>query len=106
MHLPSTYDKVAVVGYLIAGTLVGPGALGWVANQAHIYNIAELGVALLLFTIGLEFSPRQLVHLGRIPLISGPLQILLTIGFGTGLCRLIGLPIKEASVVGFMLALE
>ncbi len=96
----------AVVGYLIAGTLVGPGALGWVANQEHIYSIAELGVALLLFTIGLEFSPRELLRLGRIPLISGPLQILLTIGFGTGLCCLIGLPVKEAFVVGFMLALS
>ncbi|MEZ6067887.1 MAG: cation:proton antiporter [Planctomycetaceae bacterium] len=44
----------AIVGYLAAGVLVGPNLLGWIANQQDIFNLAELGVALLLFTIGLE----------------------------------------------------
>jgi Kef-type K+ transport system membrane component KefB len=48
----------AIVGYLIAGTVVGPNVLGWISKQQEIYHIAELGVALLLFVIGLEFSPR------------------------------------------------
>lgn len=45
----------AIVGYLIAGTVVGPNVLGWISKQQEIYYIAELGVALLLFVFGLEF---------------------------------------------------
>ena len=54
----------AIVGYLLAGAIVGPGVLGWVSNQQDIFQISELGVALLLFAIGLEFSPRRLWSMG------------------------------------------
>ncbi len=104
--LAESLRQNAVVGYLIAGTLVGPGALGWVGSQDRIYGIAELGVALLLFTIGLEFSPRQLMQLGRVPLLSGPLQVLLTVLLGGCLCLLVGLPLGESLVVGSMMALS
>ena len=57
----------AIVGYLIAGAIIGPSVLGLVSNQQDIFNIAELGVALLLFAIGLEFSPRRLLSLGKTP---------------------------------------
>ena len=63
-----------IVGYLIAGTLVGPNVLGWISTQGELFNIAELGVALLLFAIGLEFSPRRLLTLGSIVLKTGPLR--------------------------------
>ncbi len=56
-----------IVGYLIAGMLVGPNALGWISTQGELFNIAELGVALLLFAIGLEFSPRRLLSLVQPP---------------------------------------
>ena len=104
--LAESLRQSAVVGYLIAGTLVGPGALGWVGDQDSIYGIAELGVALLLFTIGLEFSLPQLIQLGRVPLISGPLQVLLTVVLGAGLACLVGLPPGESVVVGSMMALS
>ena len=52
-----------ILGYLIAGTLVGPNVLGWISTQAELFNIAELGV---LFAIGLEFSPRRQLSLGSI----------------------------------------
>jgi CPA2 family monovalent cation:H+ antiporter-2 len=96
----------AVVGYLIAGTLVGPGMLGWVESQEQIFQIAELGVAALLFTIGLEFSPRELVRLGRVPLVAGPLQVVLTTLVGMAAGWLIGLAPREALVVGAMTALS
>jgi len=96
----------AVVGYLAAGTLVGPGALGWVGNEEQIVQIAELGVALLLFTIGLEFSPRQLLQLGRVPWIGGALQIVLTMAAGTAAGALLGLGMREAIVIGAMTALS
>ena len=56
----------ALLGYLLAGTLLGPNLLGWVGTQAEVEVLAELGVALLLFTIGLEFSWRRLRTTGRL----------------------------------------
>ena len=47
--LAERLKQSAIVGYLLAGTLVGPSGLGWVTGQQHIFDIAELGVALLLF---------------------------------------------------------
>ena len=81
-----------IVGYLIAGTLVGPNVLGWTSTERDLFNIAELGVALLLFAIGLEFSPRRLLSLGRIVLKTGPLQVLgchvgWTVALVSSICR-------------------
>ncbi len=95
-----------IVGYLIAGTLVGPSMLGWIGKQQEIFSIAELGVALLLFVIGLEFSPKRLMELGTGVLNTGILQILLT-GAGTfAVARLCGLGSAEALIVGMMVAMS
>ena len=96
----------AVIGYLVAGALVGPGALGWVADEQRIFQIAELGVALLLFTIGLEFSPQRLMHLGRVALLSGPLQVVLTTLAGTAAASWLGFSVRESFVIGAMIALS
>jgi len=55
-----------ILGYLAAGTLFGPNALGIIANADEVATLAELGVALLLFTIGLEFSWSRLKRLERV----------------------------------------
>lgn len=95
-----------IVGYLIAGTLVGPSVLGWIAGQEQLYALSELGVVLLLFAIGLEFSPRRLMRLGSVVLGAGPLQVIATtaaIALGAVACGLSG---AEALVVGAMAALS
>ena len=56
----------AVLGFLLAGTLLGPGVFGVVRSESGVAILAELGVSLLLFAIGLEFSARRLLQLGRI----------------------------------------
>ncbi len=94
----------AIVGYVLAGMLVGPSALGWVTSQEGIFGMAEMGVALLLFAIGLEFSPRRLLSLGRVPLIAGPLQVLVTVVAGAAACRAWGLPGASAVVMGSLLS--
>lgn len=96
----------AIVGYLIAGTVIGPSVLGFVSNQQEIFNIAELGVALLLFAIGLEFSPKRLLSLGKIPLIAGPLQVVLTLTAGAIVSWMLGLAFPAALVIGAMVALS
>ena len=95
-----------IVGYLIAGTLVGPNVLGWISTQGELFNIAELGVALLLFAIGLEFSPRRLLALGSGVLKTGPLQVVLTVFLGFAVSIVCGLGGQEALVVGMMVAMS
>ncbi len=95
-----------IVGYLIAGTLVGPNVLGWISTQGELFNIAELGMALLLFAIGLEFSPRRLLTLGSAVLKIGPLQVILTVVLGYALSNVWGLSGQESLVVGMMVAMS
>ena len=104
--LAARLGQSVIVGYLIAGTLVGPHVLGWISTQAELVNIAELGVALLLFAIGLEFSPRRLLSLGSIVLKTGPLQVVLTAVLGFAGATLCGLDAREAIVVGMMVAVS
>jgi glutathione-regulated potassium-efflux system protein KefB len=81
----------AVLGYLVAGILIGPRVLGWVSNVDTILHFAELGVVLLLFVIGLELQPSRLWALRRpvFGLGSGQVLasglILASIAFGFGL---------------------
>ena len=79
-----------ILGYIAAGVFVGPNTIGpSVANVHQIELLAEIGVALLLFTIGLHFSLRELAPVRRIALIGTPIQMVLTIAFGYVLGRLL-----------------
>ncbi len=68
----------AIVGYLLAGTLAGPHAWNLIPHPEMLQEVSELGIALLLFTIGLEFSVSDLRRLGRAALWSGLGQIVVT----------------------------
>ena len=103
----------AIVGFLLAGTLVGPNGLRWVNEPRDVEVIAELGIALLLFTIGLEFSFARLRRLGAVALVGGTLQVLLTgalaaaavwAGWRYGFARPLGA--RAAVAVGAMVALS
>jgi CPA2 family monovalent cation:H+ antiporter-2 len=61
----------AILGFLLAGTLMGPACFDVVRSESGIEILAELGVSLLLFAIGLEFSTKRLLRLGRIALGGG-----------------------------------
>ena len=96
----------AILGYLLAGTLLGPNALNWMPNHRAVSAIAELGVALLLFTIGLEFSWRRLRALGPIALGGGTLQVLITGALVAALCTQLGLGGRSAVAIGAIIALS
>ena len=96
----------AIVGYLIAGMVIGPNVLGWISKQQEIYHIAELGVALLLFVIGLEFSPKRLLELGKRSIGTGVLQIIVTAVATWGIAWGIGIGGREAVVIGMMIAMS
>lgn len=96
----------AILGYLLAGTLLGPGALSWVGGGEVVNATAELGVALLLFAIGLEFSLKRLVRIGPIGLGGGSVQVALTLGAAAGIAMLMGLTGKTSIAIGAMVALS
>ncbi|MCB2156802.1 cation:proton antiporter [bacterium] len=92
----------ALLGYLAAGILLGPGAFKLIEGSHGVTSMAELGVALLLFSIGLEFSWRRLRAHGRLALLGGSLQIGLTILIATILCLGMGVGLAAAVAIGAM----
>lgn len=96
----------AILGYLIAGTLLGPNALNLVSNQEAVSTLAELGLALLLFTIGLEFSLSDLRKLGPIALYGGIAQIVLTALLAAGVCQIFGFAVSTSIAIGAIVALS
>jgi len=96
-----------VVGYLLAGTIVGPGLLNWVSSgEDAIRSIAEIGVALLLFTIGLEINGKRLKELMGRGMVIGVLQIVVTGAIGFTIATLFGAPTKASIIIGSMGALS
>ncbi len=90
-----------IVGYLLAGVAIGP----WVLNIDAVFQLAELGVSLLLFSIGLEFSFSRLKRLGAIAVIGGTLQVASTLAiFAWGFSRFWSL--GESLALGAMVALS
>ena len=97
-----------LVGYILAGVLVGPHTAGPTVGDIHdIELLAEIGVALLLFALGLEVSFKDLRAVRRIALIGGPIQIVLTTAFGYGLARqFLGWETQPAIWFGAMISLS
>lgn len=95
-----------IVGYLLAGMLFGPDVLNLVESQDALHGLAELGVTLLLFTIGLEFSWRDLRAFGRTRIVSGALQVGLTALIVCVLALAPGLSLAAALAVGAIVALS
>lgn len=103
----SRLGQSPIVGYLLAGMFLGgPGSLHAVSSELEIEAIAELGVALLLFSLGLEFSIERLKKLGAKPLLGGAAQVLLTMLLAFAGSKLFGLGVKEAIAFGAMVALS
>ena len=96
----------AVVGFLITGILLGPGGLGLVRDLGVINAVAEIGVMMLLFIIGLEFSLERLQRIQRYFWLGGGLQVLLTIAAVALISRLLGAKVEETLVYGFLVALS
>ncbi len=95
-----------IVGFMITGVLIGPHGLGLIRDAEAIEVLAEIGVALLLFTIGLEFSLRRMLEMRRLALLGGGLQVILTTLLVTGIAYLLGRPVNEAVFFGFLFALS
>jgi monovalent cation:H+ antiporter-2, CPA2 family len=89
-YLASRLGQPVLLGYLLAGLVVGPAGLKLIPSPEEIEVLAKMGVALLLFALGVEFSLGDLLKVRRIALGGGILQILLTILLAGGLAFVIG----------------
>ena len=89
-----------LVGYLVIGTLIGESGFGWITDKQHeVEYIAEAGIFLLLFSIGLEFSLEELLDLGRDLTIGGSVQMLLVAAPVTIMMLLMGIEWRTATLI-------
>jgi len=95
-----------IAGFLAAGALIGPSGLNLVSDIEQVKVMAEIGVVLLLFTIGVEFSLAHLAAARRLLLVGGPLQVVGTLLLASIVGLAVGLPIQQALFWGCLLSLS
>jgi len=96
-----------ILGYIAAGIILGPHTGGLtVSNMHEIELLAEIGIALLLFALGLEFSLKDLKPVKKIAILGTPIQIVLVIGLGMGIGHLMGWGWKASLWLGALISLS
>jgi CPA2 family monovalent cation:H+ antiporter-2 len=95
-----------VVGFLLTGIFVGPHGLALIEGVDEVEILAEIGVVLLLFAIGLEFSFKELSRLKKAVLLGGSLQVVLTVFAAFAISLKLGEVPKKAIFIGFIVALS
>jgi CPA2 family monovalent cation:H+ antiporter-2 len=94
-----------ILGYVVAGVLISPLTPGPSVSDLHTFEVfAEIGVVLLMFSIGTEFSLRDLLRVKWIAILGGPLGILLSVGLGLAVAPLVGWTALEGAVVGMVVS--
>ncbi len=111
VSLPITYlfhraKLPALVGFLITGVLIGPYGAAIITETHAVERLADIGVVLLLFAVGLEFSITDIMRSGRRLLLGGATQVLLTIAAVTALALLFRYPLPQAVFFGFLASLS
>lgn len=96
----------AIAGFLVAGAVAGPAALGLIPDRENVEELAELGVIALLFGIGLELPLSKLRRMWKPVLIGGALQMLLTMAAAIAIARFAGLELRAAVLIGAVIAVS
>ncbi len=94
-----------LISYLLTGIAIGPHAIGLIRDPAQVEAIAEIGVALILFFIGLHVPLERLRTLGKTTFVSGSLQMLFTVAGVVAIGLATGIDIRLASFLGVLIAL-
>jgi monovalent cation:H+ antiporter-2, CPA2 family len=96
----------SIVGFLATGVVAGPHALGFIKDTHQVEQMAEYGVVLLLFTIGIEFSLKELMRIRHMVLLGGGLQLLMTMVAVTAIGSLWDFPTSQSLFFGSLVALS
>lgn len=96
----------SIIGFLVTGILAGPHALAFIQDTHQVEQMAEIGVVLLLFTIGIELSLKELMRIKHLVLWGGGLQVLVTIMAVAAVGAAFGFPVKQSVFFGFLVALS
>lgn len=95
-----------ILGYVLGGIAIGPFTPGPTISESHTFELfAEIGVILLMFSIGLEFSVKDLMRVKWVALAGGPLGILMSIGLAMMVGSLIGWPTTQSIVIGAVISM-
>src|SRR5207244_10825490 len=97
---PRSWGLPAVIGSLLVGVLVSPFTPGYVANRDQLSILADVGVVLLLFEVGIEINPLRLAREGRRLLLLAPLQVAVTWILSAAACVPPGVSFRGAAMVG------
>jgi len=100
------FKQPAIVGYILAGVILGPSALGLVENRDWVAMLAELGVLLLLFVIAMKMSLRAFRSIWKVALMAAAMQIAVATVITLAISRLIGWPFELAVLLGFVVSLS
>jgi CPA2 family monovalent cation:H+ antiporter-2 len=94
-----------ILGYVLGGLLISPFTPGPAVSDVHTFEvIAEVGVILLMYTVGMEFSLRDLLEVKWVALLGGPLGILMSVGLGLGAGTLLGWAPLQGVIVGMVVS--
>lgn len=96
----------AVLGFLLTGVLAGPHALGIIEGRREVEALSELGVVLLLFSIGIEFSIKDLMESRRTVLVGGSVQVVLTAAAVYFVGAMFGLGLPELLFLGVLVSMS
>jgi CPA2 family monovalent cation:H+ antiporter-2 len=95
-----------IIGYILAGVAIGPYGLKLVKEIGDVETLATIGVILLMFTLGLEFSFKVLRDIGKVAVFGGIAQIIATAAMGFGIGQLLDWSITESVLFGFFIAMS
>ncbi|CAM8893755.1 unnamed protein product [Rhodiola kirilowii] len=102
----SILGQPVIVGYLLAGSLIGPGGLSFISEMVQVETVAQFGVVFLLFALGLEFSLAKLKVVGPVAVLGGLLQIVILMFFCGLTALLCGAKLSEGVFVGSFLSMS
>ncbi len=100
------FKQPAIVGYILAGVILGPSALSLVENRDWVAMLAELGVLLLLFVIAMKMSLRAFRSIWKVAMMAAAMQIAVATVIILALSRLFGWPLELAVLLGFVVSLS
>lgn len=106
LYISSRLNLPSILAFLVAGLIVGPYGVEIISTISEVNTMAEIGILLLLFSIGIEFSLEKLIESRWFVLLGGSLQVLISVCFFSAMAYLLGLEFHTSIFVGMLLSMS